>query len=197
MKWFHTHLWSIRKKKKSEGKRQQQPHRPQEWTHGYERECEWGGWVGREVREGKWGITSSTHNVGGWHAWARQDTTAKISSTSTAYSWADGQWLLQAMRWGLDNGGSLVTIMLLMELFSTDTKIKRNTQYLGSGFHFTWFCKFGRHPPHRNHSSKHTHSVSRKEAPLWHNGIFRRQCCSCKLHPQMAGTAQPWGAVSS
>ena len=101
------------------------------------------------------------------------------------------------MRWGLGNGGSLITIKLLMELFSTDTKIKRNTQYLGSGFHFTWCCQVVQCPPHQNHScsTKHTHSFSRTEAPLWHHGISRQQCCSCKLHP-MAGTAQPWGAAS-
>ena len=41
-------LWSIRTKKKTEGTKQQQTHRTQEWTNSYQKERDWGGWVGRE-----------------------------------------------------------------------------------------------------------------------------------------------------
>ena len=43
-----THMWSIRKKKKTEGTKQQQSHRTQEWTNSYQRKKDWGGSVGRE-----------------------------------------------------------------------------------------------------------------------------------------------------
>ena len=36
------------KKAKTEGTKQQQTHRTQEWTNSYQRERDWGRWVGRE-----------------------------------------------------------------------------------------------------------------------------------------------------
>ena len=41
-------VWSISTKQKNEGTKQQQTRRTQEWTNSYQRERDWGGWVGRE-----------------------------------------------------------------------------------------------------------------------------------------------------
>ena len=57
-------MWSIRKRK-TEGTKQQQTHRTQEWTNSYQRERDWGGWVAREGEGGKGGIMISTYNVVG------------------------------------------------------------------------------------------------------------------------------------
>jgi len=57
-------------KGKPEGTKQQQNHRTQEWTNRYQRERDWGGWVGREGFVGvggekKGAIMISMHNGGG------------------------------------------------------------------------------------------------------------------------------------
>ena len=52
-------------KGKTEGTKQQQTHRTQEWTNSYQRERDWGGWVGREGQEGKRDVMISRHNVAG------------------------------------------------------------------------------------------------------------------------------------
>ena len=51
-------------KGKTEGTKQEQTHRAQEWINNYQRERDWGGWVVRGKRR-KRGITISTHKVGG------------------------------------------------------------------------------------------------------------------------------------
>ena len=113
-----THLWSIRTKKKTEGTKQQQTHRTQEWTNSYQgKGTGKGRWEGREK-----GNKRLAHNIGG--AQGRQYSTEKTSSDSIASYFADGQRLLWGMWWQLDNGVILVTTMLSMWFYSNDTKMK-------------------------------------------------------------------------
>ena len=76
-------------KEKTEGTKQQQTHRTQEWTNSYQRERDWGGWVGGEGQGGKRGITISRHNAGG--PCEELYNTEKTSSDSIASYYADGQ----------------------------------------------------------------------------------------------------------
>ena len=70
-------------KAKTEGTKQQQTHRTQEWTNSYQRERDWGRRRGLRV------IKISTHNIGGVQG--RKYSTEKTSSDSMASYYADGQ----------------------------------------------------------------------------------------------------------
>ena len=54
-------------KEKTEGAKQQQTHRTEEWTNSYQRGKDWGVWFGLEAQQGgkRGGIIVSMHNVGG------------------------------------------------------------------------------------------------------------------------------------
>ena len=73
-------------KGKTEGTKQQRNHRTQEWTNRYQRERDWGGWVGREGYMGgkkKVGIKISMH--GGVGERGGLYNTEKTSSDSTKF----------------------------------------------------------------------------------------------------------------
>ena len=59
-------------KAKTEGPKQQQTHRTQEWTNSYQRERDLGRVGGKGGRRGIRGIMISTHNVGGYRGKAVQ-----------------------------------------------------------------------------------------------------------------------------
>ena len=41
-------ICGYKNKEKTEGTKQQQTHQSQKWTNSYQREGDWGGWLGRE-----------------------------------------------------------------------------------------------------------------------------------------------------
>ena len=78
-------------KGKTEGTKQQQNHRTQEWTNRYQRERDWGDeWVGKDKgEEKKGGIKICMH--GGVGERGGLYNTEKTSSDSTTFCYADGQ----------------------------------------------------------------------------------------------------------
>ena len=86
---LYTHMlktWLVQRK--TEGTKQQQNHRTQEWTNSYQRERDWEGWVGREGQgrgKRKGALRSACIMWGGLH------NAEKTSSDTTTSCYADGQ----------------------------------------------------------------------------------------------------------